>query len=527
MWSQFLFEIAHFAISFIVALVFLAAFWLYFDSKARRHSFRDYIRISGFLLLSISYVVSAVILETSIMSVPLFGNTNMVAVQLFLRSLGYLFIFIAAVTDKMQPRPKQRETLAIIPTLGSFVLVAQFFPAVLALCVAVAYLVRSSIGLEAHMKKAAGAFFFFAISESLMLFALFRSTDNVTLFHLVQPFGVIWMVQHLVLLLGTLILAKWVFGYLLKQFQPQLFIIFSVGVLSIFLITTTTFTSLLFNNIQVETLRQLENDVKVLNYALNSKKAEAISNVSSVAHDPEVAQMIIENKRQELGTFAEKLLLSKQYSSVLIINADSQIIARGEDQTAIGSYVSDDPLIKRVKEGQALAAMTASEGVFSPQITLQAAAPIESDGKKLGVVMIAMNLDNAFVDGIKSETGLEASLYGNSTLSATTLMAADKKSRLIGLIESNPAIIKKVLTDSQNYSGSVTIGNTSYFVVDAPLLDADNNPIGMLSVGRDQLGVLRTASRSMELTFVFAAALIVFSIIPSYVVSRYISNQLH
>lgn len=527
MWTQFLLEIVHFAISFSGALVFLSAFWLYFDSRKRGRTIRDYVRCSGFLMLSLSFVLSAIILETSIISVPLLQVSHVAGFQLFFRSMGYLFIFFAAVTDKLQPRPKEHETLIGIPAMGVGLVIAQFFPAVLALCIGVAYLIRSVIGLEAHIKKVSIAFFLFALAEALSLFSLFRNTSNVTLYHLVEPFKLIWILQHIVLLLAIIVLARWVFGYLLKQFRPQLFVIFSIGILSIFLITTTTFTSLLLKNIQDETLHQLGNDVKVLQYALRSKQEATLSDIVAITQDPDLQANMASKNREGLGTIAEKILLSKQYSSVVVLDDSGQIIARGEDKENIGSFLASDPLVKRALAGQSLSAMTMTDGALAPQISLQAAAPVLASGEQVGVMLIGIHIDNAFVDGIKKETGLEASLYGQSILSATTLLSSDGKTRLTGLTETNPQILQTVLTENEDYTGSVTIGNVPYFAVISPLLDADSNPVGMISVGREQLHVLQTASRSIELTFVITALLLVGSIVPSFFITRYISNQLH
>lgn len=527
MWTHFLLEIVHFAISFFSALVFLAAFWLYFDSRKRRRNVRDMIRCGGFLLLSLSFVVSSVILETSVLNVSMIKVSSLIAAQLLLRTVGYTCILFAAITDKLQPRPKEHETLVLIPSLAISFMLAQFLPALLSLGIAIAYLIRSMIGLEVHIRKASIAFFLFAFAETLSLCALFRETTNPTLFRLVEPFQLIWIVQHVVLLLATLMLAKWVFGYLLKQFEPQLFIIFSVGVLSIFLITTTTFTGLLLKNIQDETLRQLENDVKVLQYALKSKRSESVSNAVALSQDPEIGQYILSKDRIQLGSIAEQFLLSKQYSNMVILDSNGQIIARGEDKENVGSYLASDPLIKRALADQALAAITTTDGVLAPQILLQAAAPVRVDNKVVGVVMIATNIDNTFVDGIKKETGLEASMYGSNILSATTLFSLDDKTRLTGLTENNQEITRKVLGENENYSGSVTIGNVPYFAVLSPLLDADNNPVGMIFVGREQLSVMQTASRSIELTFVLTALMLVGSVVPSYLITRYIAYQLH
>jgi len=47
----------------------------------------------------------------------------------------------------------------------------------------------------------------------------------------------------------------------------------------------------------------------------------------------------------------------------------------------------------------------------------------------------------------------------------------------------------------------------------------------MLFVGKEQTSVLQAASRSIELTFIVAVTLIVFSMIPAFLIAKYITYQ--
>lgn len=529
MWTAYLFEITRFAICLFTALVLFATFWLYLDAWNIKRTPGGFVRCIGFLILSLSFVISAVMMETSLLHQTLFNYFNMDNLQLILRSLGYLGIFVGALwADKLQARPKveKNEKTFALPFMIIPVVLLHLLPPVLALVVGSFYVIRTTIGLEAHMKKVSAAFFFLAIFETLSLTSLFQNTSNITLYQFVAPFGPLWIFQYFVLTLATLILGKWVFGYLLKQFEPQLFMTLSSLILIIFLVTTTVFTGLLLRNIQSETTRQLHSDVQVLQYALESKRTEATADVQILAQNANLQKHLQEKSRVELANTAEQLLLSKKYTSLIVTDDKGQIVARGEDKENSAGFLASDPLIKRVLTGQALSAFSTTEGVIAPEILLRAAAPIKVNDQLIGAVMIGNAIDNVFVDGMKKATGLEASLYGDNTLSATTLLSSDNKTRLSGVKENNAEIGRTVLDEGKTYSGEVTIGNTQYFAANAPLMDADNNPVGMLFVGREQLGVLQTASRSIELTFIATAIMLVLSFVPSYFISRSIARQI-
>jgi hypothetical protein len=528
MWSQFFFEIAHFAVSLFAALILFATFLLYFDAWQAKKTLSGFLRALGFFLLSLSYVVSSAILETSLLSVSVFNSGQMNFALLFLRNFGYGFILFELASEKLQKRPKEQLSLnaILISQISLPLLVIRLLAPFLALMVALFYTIKAMIGLEKHVKPAAGAFVLFAASELLAVSVLFRDTNNVQLYELFAAFGALWIIQHILLLLGSLILGHWVAGYLLKQFQPQLFMMFTTLILCIFLITTTVFTSVLLKNVQDETLNQLENDARVLRYALDSKRTEEIADVQAIAQNPEIQKNVIDKSRQRLGELAEQFLLHKKYSSLIIVDTNGQVIARGEDRDSTGTFLNDDPIVKRALMNLPSGGVTTTDGVLAPVVSLQAAAPIKNGDQIIGAALISTTIDNAFVDGIRSATGLQASLYGNNVLSATTLVAADGTTRLTGISENNPAITESVLVAGDQFKGSVNIGNTLYFAANLPLTDVDNAPIGMIFVGREQVGVLQTASRSIELTFLATAILLMISVIPSFLISRYITQQL-
>jgi len=87
-------------------------------------------------------------------------------------------------------------------------------------------------------------------------------------------------------------------------------------------------------------------------------------------------------------------------------------------------------------------------------------------------------------------------------------------------------IKKQVLVDGKTYTGSTNLLNLPYFAAYAPITNIDDNPIGMLFVGKPEVSILQTASRSIELTFITTAVLLVLSVVPAYFVSKYIVEQI-
>jgi len=533
MWLQFLLENIHFAINILAALVTFAVFWLYTDAWLGKKNFKDLTLILGFFLLSISFLIHAVFIESSLLTSSIFGaNINSIATSAT-RIIALTLILISQVTTSLQKKPaklKANTTPALLGIGATFALTPPhlqiLFP-LLTTIVSFFYLRRATVGLEDHLKPVTLSFFLLSISELLALSSLFANTNNIQIYKLVAPFGPLWIASHLVLTLTTIVLGKWVFGYLLKRFQTQLFMFFTTGIVLIFLIITVAFTGLLLKNLQDETTKRLETDAKVLNFALNSKKSELLSDIQVFAQNPQITQGTAEKDQIKLASSTQDFLLAKKLTSLVVVSETGQVLMRGEDKERFGDSLSDNPLVKRGLLEQSLTSVVTKDGPIAPLVTVEAVTPIKNEESQIiGAVLGTSIIDNAFVDGIKSATGLEISTYGENQLSATTLVATDKKSRAIGIKEENKKITQNLLVSGENYNGPVEILNTPYFAAYVPLKDVDNTPVGMISVAKEQIGVLKTAGRSIELTFFITVILMVLSVIPSNFIARYLTNQL-
>jgi hypothetical protein len=530
MWIQFFLENAHFAINVFIALVLFSVFWLYGDAWTQRKNPKDIIRIIGYFLLSVSFLVSAVYVESSILASPILSVLAQGWILAATRITGYLCILIGLFFEKVESKPDYHGNTSIPILLTVPVAAWSSWPVlaypVLASLIALLYLRRATIGLEDHLKPVAWSFFLLAVAELISMSALFRNTDVVRLYSLVMAFGPAWILEHVVYLAAGLVFGRWVFGYLLKQFETQLFMIFTVTILIIFLITTVSFSGLLVKNIRDESLSRLVTDVKVLSFAIDGKKGELLSDSAVVAQSPEIITAIGTGSRKPAADFAEKFLLAKKESTLVIVTSGGRVLARGEDRERAGESLSDDPLIKRALLGESVASVVSREGVLAPELSVWAAVPVKSGGAVTGAVLAGTRIDTTFVEGLKRATGLETVIYGGNRVSAGTILSPDGSSRLNGIREENALVKTEVLTRGKQYTGSTTLLGVPYFGSYAPLDDSDGNAVGMLFVGRPQYSVLQTAGTSIELTFLVTAFLMAVSIIPAMFIARYLSRQI-
>lgn len=521
MWLQFFLENLRFAIGLFACLVFFAVGWLHFDAWQEKRTKKELLRFTGFFLVAISFAFSATQVESPLIEAPFSSilRSILAAASVLAKIVGLALIAKSLLIDPIQPRP-DISRYASVGVLGlPLFLPFSFAHPLLAFWVGLLYFKRSTIGMEKHIKPVAIAFFVLALSELFSLGSFLRFTTNVGLYNQVAAFGPIWFVRYISLAIATFILGRWVFSYLFRRFFTQLFIVFTSSILVIFLVITMVFSGILLNSMQKETFNRLEIDARMLAYAIDTKKAQTLSDAQVVAQNPQVLSAL--GSRRSLAEVLEKLLLSKDQSFLWVLDRKGLVIARGEDREKFGDSVAANPLVKKVLKGEAATSINSHDGAFAPIITIQAAVPLRVGG----AVIAGTIADNAFADSLKKATGFEASIYGGNTLSATTFVNADGKTRPIGIKEENVKVKSKVLEKGEPLSLAVKVLGVPYLGAYLPLKNAEEKVVGMIFVGELQAKVLQTAAASIELTFISAIALLLLSVIPSYLIAKSISEQ--
>jgi hypothetical protein len=540
---QFFGQNIHFAISLFAALVFFAVFWLYFDAWTSSREKHALLKCVGFLLVSLSFVAQSTIIEQSILGHSLLGNiTETLATTLCI--VGFGVIISGKVTNPLQEKPKSEglneadfvdsaDEPASVPKkaaavgLGSVANASHLLLPVGAGAIAWLYWRRATTGLERHLKPVAIAFGFITAYQLVSVANLWRDSDNPQIAKLVASFGPVWIVEQLLLLAGVVVLGWWVWRYLTLRFFSQLFMIFTSLTLTIFLLTTVSFTFLLAGDVQRESLNNLQTAANVLQYAFNGKKTETLANASAVADNPNVMAATIAKDTKQLTSLTSDFLHDKKQSSLIITSSGGQVLLRAEDPDRYGDSLSSDTLVRRALIGEASSSIRTRNGVLAPLIYIDSATPIrDTSGEIVGTVTVGIVVDNAFIDGIKHSTGLDSAVYAGNIRSATTFLAPDGVSRQIGVKDVNTGAQAEVLKKGHNFKGTVSVLNSHFLGVYQPLKDADNTIVGMIFIGEPQTSVLKTAGHSIELTFVVTALLLILAIAPAYLVAKYLQNQL-
>ena len=530
MWRAFWAQNIHFSLEVFVALVAFSAGWIFLDSWLFKKEKKMALRAGGFFLYALASIIHAAAAEEALLFLP-FGIA---------KASGLALIIWSMLLEPIQPLPGSAKakvaaiTVTIpIEKLGGLLAVLKlaiqpFFAVVsatLSLVISTLYFRLAGVGLEKQQIPAFKAFLLLAAAEAISFFAIFSTSANIFISKFVSIFGPLWSVEHLIKLVAFVVLGVWVWGYLRFRLREEIFIIFVSVTLGVFLFTTLAFTTLLLQNLQKDALRKLETDVKVLDFAIERLQAEALSDARAVSSNADVVEALKAGDRDKLFTLAQSFLVSMETDFLAITNDAAEVLVRAEDKERSGDSLSDNLAVMNALLERPLVTVVKREGVLTPQVFIEAAVPVKGSGV-LGAALTGFIVDDAFVDRVKEITGLDVTVFGGNERSATTFLAPDGKSRELGTLEPDPRINRTVLIRGEIYVGGATVLNQPYFTAYLPLKDVSDEVVGMLFVGAPQTTVLETAQETFQLTFLLSSLLMVFSLIPSYFISRYIHSQI-
>jgi len=528
--TEFIGQNIHFAVNLLASLAMFSVFWLIFDAWTQRKKVIETIKWLGFLLLAVGFLVNGAVIER-------FGggggfiSDELPLISEILRIFGYIFIVVGQLADPLMKKPTYADGAATTQTtapaiLGPVAILKLVILPILPLMAALLYWRRATIGLERHLKPLAYAFVGLAIFELLSLAVTLQSTANPLVYNLVAVFGPLWWAAQIILLGSSLVFGNWVWRYLIKRLSSQIFIVLVTTTVCIYFASTVGFSYLLLNNTRNQALTDLTTASNVLDYAVGSQKSELAAQAEAVVTRPQVISAAQQGDHPAMQTAIGDYAAKHQLSSVTVTDGDGKILLRSEDPDRWGDSLSDDSLVQRALIGRAATSVKTSDGVLAPIVTLISIQPIrDANNLIVGSLSASRTISNAFVDGIKSATDLDSTVYAGNRRSATTLMTTDGRNRAIGIKETNFDITDTVINKGKSFSGEVTYQNRVYLAAYTPLKDADNTPVGMLLVARPASDLLATATRSVELAFVIAVGLLALSVVPVYLLSKKIAGS--
>lgn len=511
-WIQFWLNNAHFTVSLFAAVVSVLCTAVLLDSFASSRRSFTLTRAVAFALFFGYFLIHAAKFATAEALLP----------------LATFLLFVSFVLDPLQKQPplpgkgkgKTRASAQIIPFAipGSSL--------VLGIAAELLILRKIFVGLEKELGRFSWGFGLFTLS--LLLYNLRKvPTENILLAQAFSEFQIVWILEHLLLFLAVLLLAFWAYHYLRFRVFSQIFALLSMASLVIFVATTFFFTYLLFGQVQAKTLDNLKKNAGALLSNISNLHDTASLAANTAARSGSLVSAVELGKKDDLVKSAQELFSNLGVDSLVITDKDGVVLVRAENPEAGAESLSSNGAVASALLGEEGRDFTVKEGVLSPQVLLESSAPLfSSQGKILGAVLSGFEIDNAFLDGFKRETGLSASVYGGSHIAATTFSDPSGKSRFINLKEKNPKVIKALFDEGQAYLGDNVLFGREFSTAYLPFANSKGQVVGALFVGEEKTLLLAAVKKAVDATFAGVALLALFSFAPIWWVSKVMSKHL-
>ena len=209
----------------------------------------------------------------------------------------------------------------------------------------------------------------------------------------------------------------------------------------------------------------------------HAKKA-LLQEAKMLASEKELTEAIKGNNKQAITDFAKTAMKQCEANFVMILDNQGVVLARGHSPNSGDSFAEFD-IVRVALSGQALAEAV---DLKKSGLSVGAAAPIRSDGKQIGVILLGNAFHtHAFVDEIKKITGMEMTIFDGDQRISTTI--TNNGQRAVGTKLNNPAVQSAVLQNGTTYAAPANILGKAYRTVYWPIKESSGKILGMWFIG--------------------------------------------
>ncbi|MBL8014747.1 MAG: cache domain-containing protein [Candidatus Doudnabacteria bacterium] len=512
-----------YALYVITGFGFIAMAWLNLDAYRLHRSKVDFAKAIGFGLVGLGIILR------------IFANTGdfMFAFSVAVIAMGLLALVIATHKEKILPSKlsdllpnqiggnSQSQTLPAVAF--SAVLLLPVVNVILSSGLAIQLYRRVSLGKMKEYKALVWVFGLFALAEALFASYFLAGSDVILLQQIFGKYSIAWLVMHLCYVGMVVMTIRWIWRYITFRVKPELFLMFACVSVVVSTLGALLYSGFLFGSTQADLLNQMQKNAGVTSFAVGSLKDNAITAARLLAQNPQI-QSALQGKDyrtlfESANLYAREL---ENIDSVIFTDDTAQILVQTDNQSKVGQSLSNDELVVfSLKQNEERTSIKKDTGVLGDEIQVIAVHPVvTAQGAVSGSIKISYVIDDAFVDKLKVQTGMEVALYADDRRAATTLLAPDGLTRRENTLDVNAEVVEKVLKQGQDYAGLVTVINDPYYAAYTPLRNTNNEVIGMIFVGRPQQIVLDAIAASMMNTFLVAVLLSLLAMYPAYLVAR-------
>jgi hypothetical protein len=215
---------------------------------------------------------------------------------------------------------------------------------------------------------------------------------------------------------------------------------------------------------------------------VDASKGGVLALAYLIASRPDVATAIRKRDSSSLQKVGREMMEKAGLKVITIADREGKVIARGHSKE-LGDSVTKQINVKKALAGEPSVGI--EEGTVV-KFSLRAGYPVKEGNAVVGSVTAGLDLssDDAFVDAMKKNYGIECTVFHHDVRVSTTLTRDGK--RAAGTKMDNPEVVETVLKNGQKRFKTNVILGKEYTTAYWPIVCADGRIGGMFFVGRDR-----------------------------------------
>ena len=251
----------------------------------------------------------------------------------------------------------------------------------------------------------------------------------------------------------------------------------------------------------------------------NASSEKFLQEARLIARNPALVEAVARRDHAAAAALGKELMDMAGSEFITITDEKGIVVGRGHSPK-YGDDVNNQETVAAGRKGESVVGIVA--GTVVP-FTLRAGAPLVHEGKVVGTVGIGISLaSEAYVDRLKKETGLEATIFKGDIRAMTTLIRDGK--RLIGTKLQNTAVSEAVLQRGETVSGELQLLGRPYSVVYWPILNMAGKPVGMWFTGQPLDTVVQARREALRNALLAALGITLVFALVAFVIGRMLAS---
>lgn len=246
-------------------------------------------------------------------------------------------------------------------------------------------------------------------------------------------------------------------------------------------ITSLAFGFFIFQTVETNNKETVQNAARNQQVITNEKAKTAQTVTISLRDNSSLVLHMSQDNFDEAKELVRKIYEESEIDSLRIYDESGLIVVDMFDPRNEGQ-IADDPYFTHTANNKSgMRTFDTIPGVIADTLVVRSIYPILNNDQLVGAVETAYLFDNAFVDSLKKQTGLDATIFTEQVRSASTVVTKDGTSRELGTIELQPDVISTVIENQSELNTINTFFGEDYYTTFLPVTNVNAETVGMLS----------------------------------------------